>query len=176
MKLVERVNKIIEDYFMPICGPIKVSCSLDFFYCEDDNEIGWSFLTTERQDRNFNKFFEEELGCQKMHNFIYSLFHEVGHKMTMDSFSSEERLAYRAAKVRLDDMDTCDERDFAYFRLPVEFAASRWAAGYINAHWGEIADWACNTLMPAIDEFMSNSEAVAEITDIIEEEDYYEAL
>ena len=104
MELVERVNKIIEDFLTPIGGPVKVSCGLDFTYCEDDNEITWSFLTCERQDRNFNKLFEEELNCH-MCNFIYSLFHEYGHKMTLNSFDSEAHLAYREAKEQLGELD-----------------------------------------------------------------------
>jgi len=175
MELINRVNKAIEDFLAPIGGEVRISCDLDFAYFEsgfedEADEITWSFLTTERADRNFSRFFEEELNCH-MNLFIYSIFHEYGHKVTRTCFDTKAYNYYHKTVEDLDVIEDADERDNIYFHLPLEMAASKWAADYINNHFQSIVDWWNNVLSPLMNEFLSNSEAVREITDILESDE-----
>lgn len=153
------INAIISDYFKKKHLPeVQIAYGIFgfnyFYYRFETNEVNWTLLTAgTRQDRNLNLFFEEILGCRPCHRFIYSLFHEYGHAMTMSNFSDRERTAYFAAKnYILQNVKDKDTRDFAYFNLPLERAASEWAVKYINEHYDELVEWANEILFPAIDE------------------------
>lgn len=155
-----RINSIISDYFKKKHLPaVQVAYGIFgfkyFYYMLETNEVNWTLLDgpTTTQDLNFNLFFEKNLGCRPCHRFIYSLFHEYGHAMTMRNFSDREITAYFAAKnYLLRNIKDSDTRDFAYFNLPIERAASEWAVKYINEHYDELVEWANEILFPAIDE------------------------
>ena len=48
------------------------------------------------------------------------------------------------------------EREFLYYNLPIERAASEWARDLIDAHFDEIYDWVYNSFMYIADEICNN--------------------
>jgi len=166
MSAIENVNKIISDYFEEHLAHVDVSCGMEFGYYPDEDEITWGLYTNERQDKTFADFFENTLGCRKIHAFIYSIFHEFGHKVTLPQFSNEDWFYYRLRCDGMTDEEDADERDYMYYNLPIEEAASKWAVDYINNHYDEIVDWAAEKLCPALDE-LENDPAVNEATNLL---------
>ena len=178
MKAVDRVTKVIADYFEDNLDPVDVCCALDWSYSEDEEQVAWSFLVNERQDKNFSKFFEEDLNCPVCNIFIYSLFHEYGHYVTMPSFSEGEIQVYRDAVNIIESADDIDmsARDFTYYRLPVELAASRWAVEYITEHHDEIMTWYNETFLPAMKEmYAAGDKELQELINLLEEQFFYES-
>lgn len=167
MEAVDKVNILIKDFLSPL-GDINVVCSSDFYYDFEKNELGWSFLANERQDETFTEFFEKVLNCQTCNTFIYSLFHEVGHKMTYESFSGMEWLLYRLKVDDLDEVEDARERDFMYYNLPIERAASEWAVEYISNHIYEIKEWFDNTLAAAFNKIFEDEELAMYISELVD--------
>lgn len=155
----EKVSHIISDYFSKHLSPVKVSCGFEFQYDIDDDEIIWGLFSNERQDKTFTEFFENVLGCRHIYSFIYSIFHEYGHKMTLSTFTEDDMSLYNLSCEGISMLNDPDERDSVYYRLGVEMEASKWAANYINEHYDEIMDWCADTLCPAMDELGENMDA-----------------
>lgn len=171
MEIFDEVNKIIEDYFRPY-GEIHVTCALEFWYCHDDKELAWSFLSNEFSDNLFDDFFENELGCPVVNNFIYSLFHEFGHFMTQAQFNHDDWDKYYRVRDTIENsIEDRKERELAYFHLDQEIAASRWAAEHIRNHYDEIISWSDNVLGPAIGRAFQNSSDLQELVNCLEAEE-----
>ena len=70
--------------------------------------------------------------------FIFSLLHEVGHHMTFGKFSEEDRnFDSFCRNILIPNMATKEDRQLAYFNLPMEQAATKWALWYILEHFDE---------------------------------------
>lgn len=169
MKALTEVNKVIKK-FLSNYGYVNVVCSTDFYYDFEKNEIGWSFFTVERQDKTFCNFFEKELSCPICNTFIYSILHEYGHKMTLGNFSELDWDEYQLSLDGIDCTYDGEEKDYEYYKLPIELAASQWAVDFIKSHYDKIKLWFDNEFYPSL-ERMFQEEDIAEIIDIISEED-----
>ena len=169
MKAVDNINEIIAK-FLSNYGKVKVICSTEFEYNTTKDIISWSFLTSERQDRTFCDFFERELKCPKCNSFIYSIFHEYGHKMTLGSFTELDWDLYQLNLDELYGVCDGDERDYLYYHLPIEIAASQWAVNFIKLHYDEIVLWFNDIFTPAINELFHDDELAALISELVEGE------
>ena len=169
MKAVDNINEIIAK-FLSAYGEVKVECSTHFEYDFVDNIISWSFLTSERQDKTFSDYFERVLECPKCNTFIYSIFHEYGHKMTLGSFTELDWDWYLYCLDELGDIEDANERDYIYYQLPMERAASQWAVNFIKLHYDEIKLWFENEVYPSFDKMFNDSELAALISELVEGE------
>lgn len=169
MKTLDEINKSIEKFFF-IYGKVNVVCSTDFYYDFEKNEIGWSFLTVERQDQTFSDFFEKELSCPICNSFIYSIFHEYGHKMTLGDFSEADWDKYQLALDGIEGINDNNKKDYEYYKLPIELAASQWAVNFIIAHYTEIVIWFETDFLPALNKLFEDDELAAFITELVEGE------
>ena len=159
MEIIEKANKSISDFLSKYSPNTKVSCGIDFQYDISDDIVRWSFLSSEaldRQEETFCEFFEQELKCRKINSFVYSILHEFGHKMTINNFNEIQFDGYLSRVDEIEDMTFSKERDFLYYNLPIERAASEWARDFIEAHFDEIQEWFQNTFMLIIDEICNN--------------------
>lgn len=167
MEAVDKVNALIKDFLAPYAD-VNIVCSSDFYYDDESNEIGWSFLSNERQDRTFCDFFENTLHCPICNTFIYSIFHEFGHKMTYNSFSGVDWMVYR---LQVDDIECIsedkEEREYIYYNLPIERAASEWAVNFITEHLEEIKDWFDNYFVDAANKIFEDEELSMYISELI---------
>lgn len=165
---LSKVNSLITEFLRPI-GDISVRLGLDFCYEPDDNGIVWTFLGDDKVDNIFNDFFERELDCPVINNFIYSIFHEVGHFMTWKNFTKHEQNIDYYWRSVWEDEPFSVERDNKYFHLPTEIAASKWAVDYIKNHYAEIINWTDHKLAPALGKALVDYETAIELAHIIKE-------
>lgn len=157
MNLVEKANNAIVDFLSQYVPDIEVFCGTSYRYEINEDTIYWSFFTNEaskRQDKYFIKFFEKELNCKSMDIVIYSLLHELGHKMTIDQFTELEFDSYLAKVDEIEEMDDTEDKNFLYFNLPLERAASEWARDFINTYYEEIQKWFNEVFMPIVNEII----------------------
>lgn len=164
---LEKVSNAIAD-FLP--AKVNITCSTDFYYDFEKDEIGWSFMCPEQQDKTFTFFFEEILKCPKVSALVYSIYHELGHKMTLTEQDKED---WDYIQVETDDMiseiDDPYAKDFAYYDLPLEREASEWAVNYIRAHYEEIVKWHDEILMPLFEEVYTELNLFNEFVTLMEE-------
>lgn len=157
MEAADRISKLVEEYF----GDVKAVCSPDYWYCEDDNMISWSFVATEQFDKMFTKMYEEELNCSGFNIFILSVFHEYGHKMTMSTFSKKARREYLRDVWHLSG-EAKEVNQYLYMHLPLEWAASSWAAAYLNRNREKVLKWYDEVIVPAWDKLLEDKDALAD--------------
>lgn len=151
-EIVDSISFEIGTFFADNLESVDVGCEFDFGYYEDEDELVWSIISREDLDALFAKFFEEELGCMRIHPFVYSLFHEYGHKVTLGNFCQEERDKYNRDNIANADVEDFELRNYTYWRFPIEVAASRWAVNYINTHYDMIIDWLNDKICPLMEE------------------------
>lgn len=159
MNLVEKANNTIVDFLSQYIPDLKVSCGTSYRYEINKDTIYWSFFTdvvSQRQDKYFIEFFEKELNCKPIDIIIYSIFHELGHKMTISQFDELQFDSYLSKVDEIEEMDDTKEKNFLYFNLPLERVASEWARDFINSHYEEINKWLNETFMPIVNKIIAN--------------------
>lgn len=163
MSCVDEVSRIISDYFDSHLEHIDVICSYDFYYDFEQKTLGWALLCSPKRDEIFDNFFENDLGCREFNNFIYSIFHEYGHHMTLKFFNELEWDEYLNNCERLNRDAFSEARERAYFYLPVEMVASKWAVKYINSHYEELKKWWEKVLGPAFVNMYGHDKEIQEL-------------
>lgn len=120
----EKIAKLVAKFIDNDCS---VSYSDVFFYSPDDELICFTFNENEESNREWKKFLAEEFNftLTKENLFTMSILHELGHHYTV-SFFSDEQWEEEATEKPLFGL-TGAERDQAYFRLPIEKAATEFA-------------------------------------------------
>lgn len=125
---------------------IKVSVGTDFSYWKDGRIIRYSLIESE-YDKPFEQFFYE-YGCLYNHsNFVMSFLHELGHAITLESYTNQElddllnQVQYARDVINGEDVEEAREfNDDWYWHLPHEFDASYWAITYINRFHKEVME------------------------------------
>jgi len=140
MKAINEVISILNNYTARFdCG-----CTVgeDFSFFNDDNLITVAFVLSDASATSFLNHVNHLYPNVKADIFLWSLFHEIGHCETVDEFDQEDWDSYyNAISVKISDED--------YYDLPIEAAATDWAAHYLVSHSAEVAElW--NQLAPAI--------------------------
>lgn len=109
-----------------------------FQYDRGRNELLFSLYVCETLDRQFLEFCQERVGFPyKCDVFLLSFFHELGHHVTLDDFSTEEVCKHLDwandpnAELELDD----------YWGSDIEFAATAWGCCFICDHADEIQNF-----------------------------------
>lgn len=89
---------------------------------------GYLSFTCQRysDDINLIKHIENTYDVEDLEPwfFIFSILHEVGHHMTLDSLTEEDLINEKLLRQIVTD-------DNAYFNLPAEDLANRWAINYL---------------------------------------------
>ena len=131
---VERQTKI-NSFVHSIDADIKVNISAyDDFYCIiSDKLINVSLNSDPYTDRLLDSFIQDRFGVS-MNPFLLGTLHEIGHIMTFDKNLDRDRdiLYYM---LQLDYVDErVEELSYAYFSIPAEFEATKWAVNYYLSH------------------------------------------
>lgn len=123
---------------------VDVDLGIDFGYYNDKHVIEYSLFTQDHVDEEFARFFYE-YGCEKnVSIFTMSFLHEVGHALTLSSFTKEEyesfmdtlEMAHKAVKLNPKAKEHFN-LDW-YWHMPHEFAANIWAIDFINNHFDKV--------------------------------------
>lgn len=146
------ITTTINEYTLKTFG-ITVDCGPDFSYypdaCYDEPDITYSLIVTERFDRLYSEFIEENFNFTAP-IFLLTLFHEIGHYFTNDYWSNKEQKNFVRRKARLNGNNNDDTR--LYFSLPDEYEATKWGIEYIKSHPEEVEKF-WNTLRTKIEQF-----------------------
>lgn len=131
---VERQTKI-NSFVHSIDADIKVNISAyDDFYCIiSDKLINVSLNSDPYTDQLFDGFIQDRFGVS-MNPFLLGTLHEIGHIITFDKNLDKDRdiLYYM---LQLDYVDErVEELSYAYFSIPAEFEATKWAVNYYLSH------------------------------------------
>ena len=107
----------------------------DFFWYHDDT-ISYSFYFPTEAADNWAKLMEE-LNCGYNIDIFFSAFlHELGHSLTYWSFDDDEIDEYNETcqLIAEDPSSFCEDLDYLYTHLPIEYEATTWAVNYINTY------------------------------------------
>lgn len=158
LKGLKKLNKAILAE-VACFGIIEVDMQ-DWAYYHDDDSLTYTLLENRIEDIWFMQFAEKRFGYKPKNNFILSLFHELGHKNTLDEILESDFLEdfCQEEKKRIEmKMQTAGAKkskklEWQYFNLPDEIIATAWAIDYMKNHEDEIcAMW--NRIEKAIQDF-----------------------
>ena len=167
---LQRVEQALENWAIRngLFG-MKFHAGMDFQYEIASQTVLFPILETENEttDIDFTQFFYE-YGCEyDVSCFILSLFHEIGHHMTIASFSEEERDISLLDKGMIKWVVDHHERNYLYWMNDIEFAANVWAINFINTHMNVVKDLA-ETLKSSFAELYTDGQ-IYEIVDAFNE-------
>ena len=137
MNLVENMRELVNavsTHVQSIDPELEVKFGTDFCYIGSRNLIVFTLEMTRRSFLSFSAFVEENFPDIQADIFLWSLYHEVGHNATEDDFDQDDWTEY------LDTINhwTDSRNDSDYYSLPIEYAATEWAAEYMMKHADEV--------------------------------------
>ena len=125
-----KTHRLIKELVYLIDPEIKVQMSGDEFYCIiSEKLINVPFVSNPEGDRLFCEFVYDRFGTV-INPYLMGVLHECGHIMTFDKNLDRDRdiLYYM---LQLDYVDErVEELSYAYFSIPAEFEATKWAVNY----------------------------------------------
>ena len=136
MKPEKRINSILNNFLEQF--DCKSELDTDFAYYYSKSLITYSFVVTERDERNYLNFIRTLAPNINVDIFLISFLHELGHHMTIDEIEEDEELFCQDEKEIISTELSLCENDYEidkvynrYFTLPDEYAATKWAIDYI---------------------------------------------
>lgn len=118
--------------------------SFAYFYSEDKITYTTDFTTEAPKIESFKAYLFQTFGLEfqsEKEFFIFSLLHEIGHAMTMDSMSNKELtldlILRKAIHLQKDE----EKANKAYYNLPSEKLANEWANEYYTENYFTIMSY-----------------------------------
>ena len=132
IKGIKKLNAHMNKFLSPF--GLKCTFGSDFAYWTESELIQYTIFLHQDSDIYFSDFIKKEFNFSVSDIFLVSLLHEVGHYYTIDDFEEDELLNDELIKDDLsnDQQITEKERNFRYFSLPVEYAATEWAINFLK--------------------------------------------
>lgn len=140
-KISVLVKKFVKQF-----GEIRIARddSFAYFYSEDKITYTTDFTKDAPQVESLKGYlfqtFHLEFQDEKEF-FIFSLLHEIGHYLTMDTLTEKELLTEillrEAIKLQKDE----GKADTAYYNLPSEKLANEWANEYFTENYIELMEY-----------------------------------
>ena len=122
--IINTLNEFLEDY------DCEVKQDKEFAYYPAVSQITFALEVPTVFDETFMKFVTERHPDIKADVFLWSFLHEVGHHETEDDFDDDEWECYMRS------IFSCND-DMEYYNLPIEAAATDWAADFMRTHSSE---------------------------------------
>jgi hypothetical protein len=117
---------------------VRVGCDTDFVYEYATSTVYYALVVSDNSSKWFREYALSKGLKYDCGSFFLSLFHELGHHMTMDLIDDDEYWEGVEKKKGLDGSKK--EDNFFYFDLPDERAATEWAIDYINNNQEKIQE------------------------------------
>ena len=128
--MFDNMTNTIKTYLQEHNLNCNVSISNDFEYDYYTDTIYYSLIVNDIMGKRFLDFaFDLGLKAKDCPIFILSLFHEVGHFVTIDTLDEDKDNKAQELKEKMTDKDW-----YNYFNLYDEKIATQWAIDYINEH------------------------------------------
>ena len=160
LKGIKRVNRIINEFTAQFGIVAKFDTEFEAF-C-DDMTVGYTLLHTGRDDNDFIEHAQERYPEIQADIFLWAFFHEIGHCMTENMWTEEERdYFWKQKDVMLEPALDRNYINTWYYACPDEFFATRWAGEYMMNHPKKVAKF-WNELQPAIMRFYRKNGLIEE--------------
>lgn len=137
----KKLNKAITELVKPF-GISKAKLGTEFAYYFNDEHIEFQITCDDWTDRLFDEFVEKEFNFKNPYPFVLSILHEIGHHNTVDEIDEETYSYILDRKEQIDKIVQNKKNsrkkkikaNLEYFRLPDEYAATKWAVDYFRQH------------------------------------------
>lgn len=136
IKGIKKVDKIINDFTQKNFG-VTARFDTEFeAFCDNGRRlIGYTFLATENGEGQFIDDAIKRYPNVNADIFLWALMHEIGHCMTEDMWTDEEREYFNYQKDIICEADVDENEMNAWYHVcPDEFTATRWAGEYMTKH------------------------------------------
>lgn len=145
---VEELNDCITNFIYAL-GYDEIDCflSTDFEYYHSTREIGYTLFENESTSKALIEFLRKNYSyIPKCSLFTFSLLHELGHYLTIDTFTKEEiNNYYKEIKTYvIEEYDSKEEikrKQMRYAATPIEKAASDVAIDILKCYYDIIVDF-----------------------------------
>lgn len=145
---VEELNDCITDFICKL-GYDEVDCflSTDFEYYDSTKEIGYSLFESASASEGLIEFIRKNyFHLPKCSLFTFSLLHELGHYLTLDSFTQKEKDDYyeEIEKYTIEKYDSKEEikrKQMKYSATAIEKAATDVAIDILRCYYDIITDF-----------------------------------
>lgn len=89
------IDKTLHNFFEQFGLDIDFCLDCDFNYYMYEQKVGYAFVVSEKHDKWYREYVASlDNAVANSDMFLLSLFHEVGHHMTIDDFSECELKRY----------------------------------------------------------------------------------
>jgi hypothetical protein len=126
---LQNITNILNEFLNPF--DCEAFPGTDFGYYTASNRIEYSFTVPDQHEKTFMNFVNKNFPRIDANPFLWSFLHELGHHETEDNFNEEQWNQYRHF------IRNCND-DYTYYNLPIERAATEWAANYMITHEDEV--------------------------------------
>ncbi len=136
LKGIRKVEKIINDFTTKNFG-VTARLDTEFeAFCDNGRKlVGYTLLTDENGEGDFIEDAIKRYPNIKADIFLWALMHEIGHCMTENMWTTEEREYFNNQKEMIEDEEIEIEAANAWYHCcPDEFFATKWAGDYMMAH------------------------------------------
>ncbi len=136
IKGIKKIDKIINNFTMKNFGvTARFDTEFEAFCDEGRKLIGYTLITTEGGEGQFVEDAIKRYPEVKADIFLWALMHEIGHCMTEDMWTPEEREYFYYQKDMIYEMEVEEEGMNAWYHAcPDEFFATKWAGDYMRNH------------------------------------------
>ena len=136
IKGIKKIDKIINNFTMKNFGvTARFDTEFEAFCDEGRKLIGYTLITTEGGEGQFIEDATRRYPEINADIFLWALMHEIGHCMTEDMWTPEEREYFYYQKDMIYEMEVEEEGMNAWYHAcPDEFFATKWAGDYMRNH------------------------------------------
>lgn len=136
IKGIKKIDKIINEFTMKNFGvTARFDTEFEAFCDEGRKLIGYTLITTEGGEGQFIEDATRRYPEINADIFLWALMHEIGHCMTEDMWTPEEREYFYYQKDMIYEMEVEEEGMNAWYHAcPDEFFATKWAGDYMRNH------------------------------------------
>lgn len=140
-KLNKGITALVREY---ICEDI--TCKFNTIFCISDDKLYFSLFDDEYTNNLWREWLKREYKKDYNKNFstfVLSFLHEIGHYYTIEDFDDDYDTIVAQKQGLAIDYDTDSdqeivEKNFTYWELPIEKAATDWAIDFYNKHFEEM--------------------------------------
>jgi hypothetical protein len=140
LKGEKKLNKAIKTELIPF-GIEKVTMADWCWRGGEKKTVEYTLLENRMEDRMLLDFVKERFNFVPINEFMFSLFHELGHNATYDNLMESDAV-YNFCQTEKDRIENelqfvetkedARKLEYQYFNLPDEIIATQWAVDYMK--------------------------------------------
>ena len=139
VKGIEKLTEILQKFVKKFGCDIEVGEEFSYYY--DDALINYSLIIPVFSDKVWKEYVLKTFNYKIKNIFMFSLLHEIGHHMTYDLYTEKDCKKEDETIKKIEKALACSTSyatdknlNLAYFNLPMEKTATKWAVRYYKTH------------------------------------------